>query len=456
MSNFNGKELFKDYYDSYMEEFISLLKCPSVLDKFDPSNKEAPFGKGIRLALDKALEIGSRMGFDCHNVDNYCGYMDYGKGDETLIILAHLDVVPAIGKWSHDPFDPVIKNNRIYARGTSDDKGPLMSALYALKMLKDEGFIPNKKIRFFVGCDEETGSRGLEHYLLKYGEAEYGFSPDAEYPLIYAEKGISKITFSGKSKSAIKSFKAGTVANIVPDLATCELEGINLEKEFKEYLKENHLDGHVEGNKYTLKGIACHGSMPEKGINAALMLSHFLAQHIDDNFLKFQEEFLFNDFKAEHFGVAHHDSEMGDISNNAGVYNYQNGEYSIVCNFRYPKGLDFDKAMKHIDEVVSKYGVKLTVNSNSPVHYVPKDSKLVQDLLNAYKAWVEYAPFDKTVEPISIGGGTYARDFKNAVAFGALFPGEEDSMHMIDESSDIDSLILSVYIYKDAIKNLTK
>ncbi len=456
MSNFNGKELFKKYYDSYMEDLVSLLKCPSVLDKFDPSNKEAPFGKGIREALDKALEIGQRMGFSVHNVDNYCGYMDYGMGDETLIILAHLDVVPAIGPWSHDPFDPVIKNNRIYARGSSDDKGPLLSALYALKMLKDEGFMPNKKIRFFVGCDEETGSRGLEHYLSLYGEAEYGFSPDAEYPLIYAEKGISRITFSGKSSSPIKSFKSGTVANIVPDTAKVKLEGINLSKEFMEYLKETGLSGSVEGDEYTLKGVACHGSIPEKGINAALMLSHFLSRYIDDNFLKFQEEYLYNDFKAERFGVAHHDEEMGDISNNAGVYNYENGEFSIVCNFRYPKGLDFDSSMKHIENLVSKYNIKLTVDSNSPVHYVPKDSKLVSDLLDAYKKWVEYAPFDKTVEPFSIGGGTYARDFKNAVAFGALFPGEEDSMHMIDESSDIDSLILSVFIYKDAIVNLTK
>ena len=454
MGAFNSKEVFKDYYNEYLEDFKTLLKCPSVLDKFDPKRVDAPFGYGVRLALDKMLEIGSRMGFKCTNVDNYCGFMDYGDGDEMLIILAHLDVVPATGAWSHDPFDPVIKNNRIYARGTSDDKGPLLSCLYALKMLKDEGFVPNKKIRFFVGCDEESGSRCLEHYLSKYGQAEYGFSPDALYPLIYAEKGISGIMFKGKSNSNIVSFKCGTVLNIVPDVAEATIKDMNLEKEFKEFLEEFNLRGSREDNTYKLFGKACHGSMPQLGLNAGLYLSHFLSKYISDPFLEFQEKYLFNDFIAEKFGVNHHDIEMGDISNNAGVIKMENGEFSVGCNFRYPKGFDFDKSMEHISELVKEFNISLEVLSNSPVHYVPKDSKLVQDLLNAYKKWVEYAPFSKDTEPLSIGGGTYARDFKNAVAFGALFPGEKDSMHMIDESSDLDNLILSVYIYKDAIKNI--
>lgn len=444
----NFMENFRPYYDNFMKDLDGLLRIPSVLDEYK-ENSDTPFGKGNKDALLYMLSLGEKDGFKAVNVDNYAGFLEFGEGDKVLLILCHLDVVPTTGNWTNPPFEPVIKDGRIYARGSSDDKGPLMATYYALKMLKDNGFEPNMKIRFFFGCDEESGSRCLERYIEKYGECDYGFSPDAGFPCIYAEKGISGELISGTTKdSNLVSFDSGTVSNVVPDVAKAEIKSLNLEKEFSEYLKNNDLDGKVEENTYTVYGKAAHGSIPETGINAALHLGRFLYKYIDNEFLAFLSS-EFGDFYGDNLGIGYEDDEMGKVSNNLAVFKYKNNEFKVVTNIRYPKGFDFDEKMKVLEKYVEKYNAKLTVLSNSKCHYVPKYSHLVQALLKAYRDMT-----GDLTEPMSIGGGTYARDFENAVAFGVIFPGETESMHMPDESASIENLIKSIYIIQEAVKNI--
>ena len=446
--------IFKPYYQGYIDDLFGLLRIPGVLKKYDENNHEAPFGTPIRKSLDYMLDLARRDEFKAVNVDNYGGFIEWGKGDEVVVILCHLDVVPATGNWTNPPFDPIIKNGRIYARGSSDDKGPLMSTYYALKMLKDEGYEPKKRLRFFFGCDEESGSRCLEHYIEKYPECDYGFSPDAQFPCIYAEKGISTIEMCGKSSDErLVSFKSGTAANVVPDKAEAILKDINLKEEFLSFASLNNLKAEVNGNEYILYGEAAHGSTPEKGINAALYLASFLKTHLSDSFISFLSDYLFNDFIGEKLGLEVPDQEMGHTSSNPAIFNLLNGEYRIVDNVRYTKSFEFDKMMGQLKERLNTMGISLRVLSNSPHHYVPKDSVLVRELLKAYNKWTPFLS-EEDREPISIGGGTYARDFKNAVAFGCIFPGESESMHMPDESADIHNLILSSFIIMDAIKNL--
>jgi len=447
----NYNEEFKPYYDSFIKDLNGLLEIPSVLDKFDKNNLEAPFGKPIREALDYMLKIGERDGFTTVNVDNYAGYLEFGKGEKLLLILCHLDVVPATGVWDNPPFKPIIKDGRIYARGSIDDKGPLMAAYYAIKMLKDNGFNPNMRIRFFFGCDEESGSRGLERYIEKYGECDYGFSPDAEFPCIFAEKGISIEKFSGTIKDdRLVSFKSGTVANVVPDVATCTLKNLNLENEFNEYIKSNEgLKGIVENGTYTLYGKAAHGSIPSYGINAATHLLRFLSNYISNNFVDLVGNYLHEDYFGEKVGINFKDEEMGRVSCNHAIFNLENNKFDIVSNIRYPKGFIFDDKMKMLEDFLKGFGCTLEVLSNSNFHYVPKYSHLVQALSKAYRDNTQ-----DNSEPISIGGGTYARDFKNAVAFGPVFPGESESMHMPNESASLENLIKALFIYQDAVKNI--
>jgi len=443
------EEEFKPYYESFITDLKNLLRIPSVLDKYDKNNIEYPFGKPIRESLDFMLDLAKKDGFKTENIDNYCGFIEYGEGEKILLILCHLDVVPASGSWTNPPFDPIIKDGRLYARGSSDDKGPLMATYYAIKQLRDEGFKPSCKIRFFFGCDEESGSRCLERYIEKYGECDLGFSPDADFPCIYAEKGISTEEIKGTIlDNALVSFKSGTATNVVPDEASATLNGLNLEKEFNEYLKSNNLKGEYNNNTYKVFGKSAHGSTPEEGLNAATSLAVFLNKYIDNEFLDIMS-LLHNDFYGEKLGISFIDNEMGKVSNNVGMINLSNHEYQILCNIRYPKGFDLNKSIEVMNKNLSKYNVTVKCLGFSDLHYVPKYSHLVQALLKAYQKHT-----NDFSEPISIGGGTYARDFKNAVAFGCMFPGELSSMHMPDESCDISNLIKSLYIIKDAIINL--
>ena len=447
------KELFKDYYDAWMNDLKDLLRIPSVLTEYNPKNTEAPFGEEIRKSLDFMFELAKRDGFKTVNVDNYAGFIEWGEGDETVVILCHLDVVPATGVWTNPPFEPIIKGNKLYARGSSDDKGPLMAAYYALKMLKDQGYTPKKKIRFFFGCDEESGSRCVEHYIEKYPECDYGFSPDANFPCIYAEKGISCVKFEGEVKAKeLLSFDAGSAPNVVPDVAKATIT-VDLKNEFKEFLKDNNLKGEVKGNEYTVFGKSAHGSTPDMGINAATNLASFLNLFIDSPFLKFVSGYLADDHYGTKLNLDVEDPEMGHTSSNPAVYHIENGVFTILDNLRYTKQFDFESKMKELEETVSKLGVKSSVLANSPYHYVSKDSKLIKDLLKAFNKWTPELK-DEDREPLSIGGGTYARDFKNAVAFGAIFPNESECMHMPDEFANIDNLVKSVFIVKDAIVNL--
>lgn len=450
----NVEKLFEDYYDNFIDDLDGLLRIPSVLKEYDPKNTEAPFGQDIRDALDYMLGLARVDGFKAYNVDNYCGFIEWGKGDETVVILCHLDVVPASGEWTNPPFEPIIKNGRIYARGSSDDKGPLMATYYALKMLKDQGYTPNKKLRFFFGCDEESGSRCLEHYISKYPECDYGFSPDAEFPCIYAEKGISTVEITGKSTDErLVSFEAGTAANVVPDKATATIKDINLSNEFSLFATQNNLKYEIDGNKYTLYGRSAHGSTPEEGLNAALYLGYFLSSYFNDSFLNFIKDYLFFDFNGNKLDMDVEDDEMGHTSNNAAIFSLKNGNFSIISNLRYTKSFNFDDKMMELNKTLNDMGMKLKVLSNSNYHYVPKNSTLVRALLKSYNKWTPGFS-EKDREPLSIGGGTYARDFKNAVAFGCIFPGETECMHMPDESADIHNLILSSFIIGDAIRNI--
>lgn len=453
MSDLQHMKLFQKYYNDYIKDLEGLLMIPSVLSSYNPDNTEAPFGKYIRSALNYMLALGERDGFNTVNVDNYCGFIEYGEGEELILIMCHLDVVPATGKWTNPPFDPIIKEGMIYARGTSDDKGPLMSAYYALKMLRDANFYPNKRVRLFFGCDEETGSRGLKYYKVKYPECDYGFSPDANFPLIFAEKGISNIEFSGSYEDPnLLLFDAGTVTNAVPDKATAIL-GIDVKNQFINFAEQNDLKAEVDQNVYTLYGKSCHGSTPECGTNAALYFVYFLCNHLSNNFVNFVKNYLFLDFNGEKLGIDVYDEEMGHVSNNAAIFKAINNQFSIVCNLRYPKNFNFDEQMKKLSDLCKENAVQLKVQTNSRYHYVPKGSIIVRALLKSYKRWTKGQTVGYS-EPISIGGGTYARDFENAVAFGALFPGEEECMHQVDEHANIENLILASFIYMDAIKNI--
>ena len=446
----NWLEIAKNYEQEFVDLTTKLLQIPTVLELYDPTNLEEPFGKEIREALDFMLETAKADGFTVKNIDTYAGHIEYGSGEEVLGILGHLDVVPTGGKWTNPPFSATLKDGKIYARGAMDDKGPTIASYIALKMIKDLGIKLNKTVRIILGCDEESGMRGIKRYLEKEKMPDIGFAPDAEFPLIYAEKGIYMYDFIGEQENdLIESIHAGERYNVVPDECVVVLKK-DLSKAFLSYLDKKELVGHIEGSKYTIFGKNAHAAMPELGINAIHLMVDFLKDYSNAPFIQFMNEYLAFDTQGNKLGLSCYDKEMKGLTNNLAIIEYEGNQFRIGLNIRYPKNYDFEAGEVKMSEAAKPFGLSYKKVENSVPHYVSPDDELVKSL---HEAYLKYTG-DTEHEIMTIGGGTYARKLKKAVAFGALFPGEEELAHQPDEFLDIDNMIKAIAIYAESIERL--
>ena len=455
--------------DDLLEDLQNLLRINSERDDAQ-ATPEAPFGPGPVAGLKHMLAYGERDGFTVKNVDNYAGHIEYGEGDETLGIFGHMDVVPAGDGWETDPYEPVIKDGKIYARGASDDKGPSMAAYYAMKIIKELGLPVSKKIRFVVGSDEESGWGDMDYYFQHEEAPDFGFSPDAEFPIINGEKGnvTIRLTFRGGNGADYKleSFKSGLRENMVPGTADAVVtaasadEAASLAASFETFIKqEAKISGNAELSDKTVTfhvvGKGAHGASPQSGINAATFLATFLNDYSFAegaySFINTIAEFIHEDFYGEKLGVAFEDEKMGKLTMNAGIVNFDPENPLVTLNFRYPKGTSAEELQAKVQATVGETVTATQGDRNQEPHYVPVDDPLVATLLQVY----EDHTGEKGQEQI-IGGGTYGRLLKRGVAYGAMFPGYTDTMHQANEFMELDDLFRAAAIYADAIYRLAK
>ncbi|MDO4903447.1 MAG: dipeptidase PepV [Limosilactobacillus sp.] len=449
----------------YLNDLISLMKIPSVRDDSQATD-EYPLGPRPAQALKAFLEMAEQDGFKTKNIDNLVGYAECGEGDETLAILAHLDVMPAGNGWDTDPFDPVIKDGNLYGRGASDDKGPGMAAYYALKYLKDQGIKFNKRVRFIVGTDEESNWTGMKRYFEVEPAPTLGFSPDAEFPVINGEKGNVSVILttpaSNEGSFELKRFDSGVRFNMVPREAEAEVitdDPQALEDAFTKFLDANPVTGsfsEVDGNlKLTIIGKAAHGMEPEKGINAGTYLANFLDQYDfggdAGNFLHFLGKYLHLNTRMKSFDGAFTDDVMGDLTMNAGLLSFdeENGGH-IDMNFRFPKGITPDELETIVRQVSDPLGFTAEQGDAQYPHYVDPEDPIVKTLMDAYI----HQTGDENAKPEVVGGGTYGRMMERGVAFGALMPDTPNTMHQANEFQPVKDLVMSMAIYMEAINNL--
>ena len=452
-----------NHKEDLLKDLFELLSVRSILGT--DITEETPFGSGPREALDLILSFGERDGYKTKLVENKAGHIEVGQGEELFGILGHVDVVPVVeADWTSHPFKPEIRDGKIFARGSLDDKGPTMAAYYAVKLLDKLGVKWNKRVRVIIGSDEETGFRCVEAYFKHEEQPASGFTPDAMFPLVYAEK--ARATFDHKLKFLVEDgnynyklvkFNGGQVLNMVIASAKAELVGevSDIKEKFENFLALEKLDGEVtveDTIKLTLKGKAAHGSTPQYGVNGATKLAEFLSKlGLDNNgknFVDYIVEKLANDPFGEKLGIDYSDNEMGEATYNYGIIDYdllkKVGIVSTDC--RHPMKFDLVARLNG----VKVDNIDIEVTSTKEAHYVPKDDELVTTLMDVYRKHTGDTKNDAFV----LGGGTYARCLKKGVAFGLLFPDKEDTMHQANEYLEVEDLLLATAIYAEGIYKL--
>ncbi|ARJ29476.1 dipeptidase PepV [Staphylococcus lugdunensis] len=463
------KEKVQEYESKIIDDLNGLLSIESVRDD-SLASEDAPVGPGPRKALDYMYEIAQRDGFATHDVDHIAGRIEAGKGDDVLGILCHVDVVPAGDGWNSDPFKPVVTDDAIIARGTLDDKGPTIAAYYAIKILNDMNVDWKKRIHMIIGTDEESDWKCTERYFQTEEMPTLGFAPDAEFPAIHGEKGITTFDLVQQLKSddqdepdyELLSFKSGQRYNMVPDFA-----------EAKVFVKENmtdviqHFEHYLQGHKLTgdstvdsgvlqltVNGKAVHGMDPSLGVNAGLHLLHFLGSlnlnKTAKDFVDFSNRYLFESHFGEKMGMKFHTDIMGDVTTNVGIIEYDNehaGRFGV--NLRYPLGFEFEEAIHRFEDEIKSLGFDVDLGKVQQPHFVDKNDPFVQKLVTAYRNQT-----GDLSEPYTIGGGTYARNLDKGVAFGAMFSDSEDLMHQKNEYITKKQLFDATSIYLEAIYSL--
>lgn len=446
-----------------------LVRIKSVKSEAKPG---MPFGEGIHHALEYVLELAASLGFETKNYDGYCGHVEIGQGDELVGILVHLDVVPEGSNWSYPPYGAEIHDGKIYGRGAIDDKGPTIAALFAMKAVTDCGIQLNKRVRLIIGTDEESGSEDLHYYFAREESPSIGFSPDAEFPAIYGEKGILIFNLEKEfSKSCscccdgvkILSVQGGNAPNMVPDYCEAVISGKDLtpvKVALEKYAanEQVRLEWEENGANMLIKsyGVSSHGSLPEHGVNAVSQLVVFLAsldlQSCDlCDFLKFYAEKIGMEYYGESIGCGLKDEVSGNLIFNVGMIDLNENGVKVVVNIRYPITNTEAEVYAGMEREIQGSGVQIVRRNSMDPLYVPKDDELVVKLMSVYRELTG----DQS-EPITIGGGTYARSVKKAVAFGPLFPGQPELAHQKDEYMGVEDLILNTKIYAKAIGALAE
>ncbi len=449
----NFKKLSKNYEELGLKALRVLIGKASVYDP-KTASREAPYGAGVKGALDYVAKLGKDYGFKVDPCQGYCTEISFGEEGPIVGIYAHADVVPVSGKWDHPPFAADLvgegKEQKIIGRGSSDDKGPLIASLMAIKLLKDNGLIKGFRVRLVAGGDEERGSSCLRHYfdVLKKPHCDYGFTPDAEFPLIYAEKGIHHATASKAiDLSPIIAMDGGVVSNAVCDKLVVTLPE---DKKLPEALAVRGLKVDVSSAGpimiLTFIGKSAHGSTPEKGVNAALLAFKALGEIYKIAPLAKLADVLqephgkgFGGYSfSEGFGIS------GDSTFNYGIVSYKDKKLSFTIDYRYGEKAKPEEALAAFEKATD---MSVAVNGVAPLLYSDPKQALVSTLMKSYKH-MTHKFFDK---PMAIGGGTYAKEAKNCVAYGGTFLEHDGAIHSPNEYLYVDDFNRQIAIYADAI-----
>ncbi len=432
MKNFD--ELIGSYKDEFLKDLDELLKIHSV----SAQGHELP-----EKALDWMLDKAEQFGLKTKKIGNIAGHAEFGDGELLGGVLTHLDVVPAERKdWSCEPFELTRKNGRLYGRGLADDKGPALAALYCLRALKESG-VSGNRIRVIFGTSEEIGMQDMVTYFENEKLPDMSFTPDSEYGICKAEKGILHLEISAPAanNTTLTQFEAGAANNVVPDTAYALVDC----NEYEEHLLQRLADGRegnyelnftIDGMKVTSRGRAAHACEPEKGFNAAaalvgLLCAAFGYEAVGD-LCAFIDFCIGMETNGLSMGIKMRDSVSGALTLTLSRVSIIEHEAKAVIDVRYPVSFLEEVVLYQIKKVAAREGLYVKVLDSEKPLFLDESKDIVKVLKNAYKNVMGEEP-----EMFTTGGGTYARMLGGkGVAFGPVFKDDDSRIHNSDESLD--------------------
>ncbi|CAM3650939.1 Sapep family Mn(2+)-dependent dipeptidase [Erysipelothrix urinaevulpis] len=439
----NIKELIDNSFEDYKNDLKSLVAVESVLDE----NGVKPFGAPIQQALEEIIAISKRMGFKTYiDPEGYYGYAEIGEGEELFGVLGHIDVVPVgdINEWHTHPFELVEKDGKLFGRGSSDDKGPTLASMYALKILLEQGKELDKRVRFIFGTDEESLWRCMKAYTAKEEIPTMGFTPDSSFPLTYAEKGLIEYFLTSHELSDIR-LEGGGPLNAVPSQAF-----IDVDEDVIKELEAMNVRYEVKADDLIVYGKAMHAMAADQGENAIVYAAQALHKVGKRNrMIDFIVDVLADPNGKGIYGPVE-DEVSGKLMLNVGKVEFDGNSQKVGIDMRFPVTFSRDKVDEGLKKISHQYRVVVELYDELPSIYVERESELIQGLMKAY----QNVTGDLASEPIVSGGATYARAMKNVVAFGAGFPGTEKTEHQANEYIVIEDIKKAMEVYIEAFMHL--
>ncbi|NBH61397.1 dipeptidase PepV [Anaerotruncus sp. 80] len=479
------KREFEKFYEenrgALLGDISALIEIPSIATQSDDCS--APFGKDVADCLAKILQRGEEMGLHTENIGNYIGEITLGEGNHLIGILCHADVVDAGEGWETEPFKGIIKDGEMYGRGSIDDKGPMVCCMYAMKYIKENNLLPpDFRLKMVIGTDEEVEWNSIARYLEGKPELpEISIVPDANFPVIFCEKGLINADLSypvineggaAKASLSLQELCGGERANVVPTGARCKIswtdESIRAEKLIEEISAHAEKLGAETGVCLTkegevfveVKGRAAHAMTPEKGVNAisALMEILYLLSEgeryifVQQNLIEKYHTYIGLDYNGERMGIGWEDEASGLMTVNVGLMKMEKDALTLTMNIRYPVTKTFEDVDAKLKPLTRALNGKLEYGVCMDPIYFEKDSEIVKTLMKVYQD----ATGDMQSQPISLGGATYARAIPNAIAFGPVFPDQEELAHEANEHYSVADYERITEIYANALLELCK
>jgi predicted dipeptidase len=453
-----------EVWEDVVEDIRTLVRIESVED-LSAAEPGKPYGPKANEALVAAEGIASRLGLAVTDLDGCIGYGEVTgrEGAPYVATIAHSDIVPVGLGWTVPALDVTRREGYLMGRGVLDDKGPLVLSLWAAHFfalqVKETGESLPYALRCIIGNNEETNMADVEHYLDRCPEPAFCFSPDADFPLICGEKGLFGGSFTSEPMMGrvIEELDGGTVSNAIPGQATA-LVRVDAE----ELPAAAHVDVEPAGvglARVTAHGKGGHASMPADTVNAICVLADYLLANVPD-LTDTEKRWLHLEHEVCHasdgkpLGIAAADDKFGELTCIGGTVRTKGDRFVQTIDARYPTSTSGSRITVELRRFATRFNANFEEGRDVEPFYIDPSSPEITTLLETY---AEYT--GREGKAFTIGGGTYARHFRRACAFGPHEPyAKEPSWvgieHGPDEAVSEESLRRALKIYIVSIARL--